>query len=147
MAFRGDYFVLRSAAFEKRIKRSTCFDIFYSGNDALQLQIRPPEYLFLRMALFLKQKKFINWVITYRAQNNVDLKWMLQHGLDITREKNGYDFIKNIAHHHLRSTLPLVTQECLLLAGSKDRYVPQKRLEENTAFLTSRSLNVAHNKK
>ncbi|MEY8435759.1 alpha/beta fold hydrolase [Streptococcus hyointestinalis] len=53
----GGYFVLRSAAFEKRIKRCICFDIFYSGNDALQLQVRPPEYLFLRMTLFLKQKK------------------------------------------------------------------------------------------
>lgn len=124
----GGYFVLRAAAFEKRIKRCICFDIFYSGRDALQMQTGSSAYLLLRIGLFLKQKRLINSVITDQAQSNVDLQWMLQQGFDITGENNPYDFIKNITHHDLKGVLPLVTQECLLLAGSEDRYVPKERL-------------------
>ena len=40
MAFRGDYFVLRSAAFEKRIKRCTCFDEFNAWQNSLGKQER-----------------------------------------------------------------------------------------------------------
>ena len=126
----GGSFVLRAAAFEKRIKLCICFDIFYSAMDALRLQTSAAEYTLLKTGLFLRQRALINAVIAHKAKNNTSLSWMLMHGQGITGEKTAYDFIRNISAHTIDRQLGLIEQSCLLLAGSQDMYVPSYRLEE-----------------
>lgn len=133
----GGYFVLRAAAFEKRLERCVCFDIFYSALDTLKLQTTTLEYFFLKQALFFRQKYLINSILKWRANNDFSLKWMLQHGTDITGEKTYFDFIENISQHSLQGYANKVTQDCLLLAGSEDMYVPKERLGELTKELVN----------
>lgn len=125
----GGYFVLRAAAFEKRIKQLVAFDIFYSPMDTMRLAAGWPRYLLLRTLLGLRQKWLMNRVMEAQAKKRIDFHWFLTNGYDVTGEDNPYDFIRNIQRHSLKGILPQVRQTCLLLAGSQDMYVPVSRLK------------------
>ena len=92
------------------------------------MQITPSEYDFLKQSLQLEQKELIDKIITTRAKQDLSLKWILQHGTDITGENSPYDLIKNISKHSIAPYLQDVNQDCLLLVGSKDMFVPKERL-------------------
>lgn len=89
------------------------------------MQITPSEYDFLKQSLQLEQKELIDKIITTRAKQDLSLKWILQHGTDITGENSPYDLIKNISKHSIAPYLQDVNQDCLLLAGSKDMLSPK----------------------
>ena len=132
----GGYFVLRAAAFEKRIKTCICFNIFYSSMDALQLQTHPVEFSLLKLALFFKQRRLINTFINLKAKNDLDLAWMVQQGMDITGTESPYDFIVEAKKHTVEPILKQIDQECFLMAGSQDFYVPSWRLADMKSKLT-----------
>lgn len=56
------------------------------------------------------------------------MMWKLNNGYQLTGENNPYDLINNLKRHNAKSILRLINQDCLLLAGKEDQYVPYKRL-------------------
>ena len=132
----GGYFVLRAAAFEKRIQTCISFSIFYSPMDALQLQTSPVEFSLLKLALFLKQRRLINTFIGLKAKNDLNLAWMVQQGMNITGTGSPYDFIVEAKKHTVEPILKQIDQECFLMAGSQDFYVPSWRLADMKSKLT-----------
>ncbi|WP_137656809.1 alpha/beta fold hydrolase [Bifidobacterium moukalabense] len=133
----GGYFVLKAASREQRINKCIAFDIFYSAMDTLKLQTSPVEYSLLNIGLLLKQKTLINRVIGRRMTNDLNLRWMVQHGQNITGQTNPFDMINQIKRHNISPYLELIKQDCLLLAGSHDMYVPSYRLKEMEARMVN----------
>ena len=124
----GGSFVLRAAAFEPRIQRAIAFDIFYDVMDTVKLNSSWLEFTGLRLLMALRQKKLINHLIQQKAGASINFQWFLDNGCSITGEKTPYDFLRNIQQHRIKAILPLVQQDCLLMAGSQDMYVPLARL-------------------
>ncbi|ETY71566.1 hypothetical protein [Bifidobacterium moukalabense] len=69
--------------------------------------------------------------------NDLNLRWMVQHGQNITGQTNPFDMINQIKRHNISPYLELIKQDCLLLAGSHDMYVPSYRLKEMEARMVN----------
>ncbi|MBP3041290.1 alpha/beta fold hydrolase [Bacillaceae bacterium Marseille-Q3522] len=133
----GGYLVMRAAAFEKRINKVITMDIFYTPMDTLKMNIGRIKYFFLNLLLVLRAKKLINSAVSKMAEHSIDLKWKLNNGYQLTGETNPYDLIKNLCRHNTGKITPFINQDCLLLAGEEDQYVPVKRLRQIKKELTS----------
>ena len=126
----GGYFVMRAAAFEPRIQSVVCLDIFYSAMDALKLTLGPAAYSGFRLLYHLRAKSLINALTESFTKSNIQLKWSLQNGYQLTGEKTPYDFYRNLDRHQVAPILNRISQPCLLLAGQEDQYVPAYRLKQ-----------------
>lgn len=124
----GGYLVLRAAAFEKKIKKVIAMDIFYSPMDTLRMNLGFFKFMSLSILLKMKAESVINTVINKIVIKDIDMMWKLNNGYQLTGEENPYDLINNLKRHDAKSILRLINQDCLLLAGKEDQYVPYKRL-------------------
>lgn len=126
----GGYLVMRAAAFEKRITKVIAMDVFYSPMDTLKMNLGFIKYQILNSLLISGKKTITNKLINRLASNNIDLTWKIRNGYQLTGEKTPFDLINNLRRHNMKSILPLINQDCLLLAGDRDQYVPVKRLTD-----------------
>lgn len=126
----GGLLVMRAAAFEKRIKQVIAMDIFYSPMDTLKMNMGLVKYTAFNVLLTLRTGRLVNHLMTNMATKSIDLTWKLNNGYQLTGEQQPYDLILNLKRHNAKTVLPFVNQECLLLAGSEDQYVPVKRLKQ-----------------
>lgn len=124
----GGYLVLRAAAYEKRIKRCVTMDIFYSPMDTMRMDLGPVRFSIFNFLLNIKAEKIINRILNTIASKDPDMKWKLTNGYQLTGESTPYQLMNNLRQHTVKPILSLVTQDCLLLAGKEDQYVPYKRL-------------------
>ncbi|WP_119327357.1 alpha/beta hydrolase [Companilactobacillus musae] len=135
----GGYLVMRAAAFEKRITKVIAMDIFYSPMDTVKMNVGLMRYGILNILLKYNQIKLVNNLFDKLAKENIDLTWKLTNGYQLTEEKTPFDLIKNLKRHNVKNILPLVNQDCLLLAGREDIYVPVSRLKTIKKGLISSS--------
>lgn len=133
----GGYLVMRAAAFEKRIKRVVAMDIFYSPMDTFRLTLGWPKFLLLELLLNCHCRTIINVLLTRLASKDVDMKWKLNNGAQLTGETTPYALLQNFRQHNAGKILKFVNQDCLLLAGENDQYVPASRLKTIQRKLTS----------
>ncbi|WP_019804817.1 alpha/beta fold hydrolase [Streptococcus mutans] len=124
----GGLFVMRAAAFEKRIEKIIALDIFYQGLDALTIAMNPVLAFIFKTLVNFKCKTWIDVLLTHAMTRDLDLNWKIKRGYQLTGTKTPYDLIQNIKKHNMKGLGPLINQEVLLLAGEKDQYVPVKRL-------------------
>lgn len=135
----GGYFVVRAAAYEKRIRRVVCFDFFYDGLNIFLNGLEKNLKDKLKQLLDEGKSDEINKLVDKMIDNNLDAQFKFNKGYENTGEKYPYDLLKNIANHNIRGLGKLVTQDVLLLAGKEDHYVPFEDLilEQNELTNTS----------
>lgn len=126
----GGLLVLQAAAFEKRIKKIICMDIFYTPMDTLAMNLGRVKYGMLRLLLWVRAQKIVNLLFTEIMKNNIDMTWKINNGYLLTGENSPFHLIQNLQRHNAKKFLPLINQDCLLLAGKEDQYVPYKRLRQ-----------------
>lgn len=126
----GGYLVMRAAAFEKRLDKVVAFDIFYSFLDSLRIRLPYDKMTQLEQLLDSDQQDIINNQFTLMMENNIDLNWKINKGMENTGAKNPFDLLKTFQKYNLKPILPLINQDVLLLAGENDQYVPSSRLPE-----------------
>ena len=131
----GGYLALRAAAFDKRIERVVCYDIFYWGMDAILNGLPRPGGWALRALLRLRCAPLLNSILARKMARSTDLSWKLTHGMYITGTRTPYEFLSAIARHRLADCAGLVSQDVLLLAGAEDQYVPVRRMRDVKAGL------------
>ncbi|EHJ51568.1 alpha/beta fold hydrolase [Streptococcus macacae] len=133
----GGFLVMEAAAFEKRIRKVIAMDIFYSSMDIFKMNLGKGSFYGLSALLHLKAKPIVNHLINKRAKKAIDLRWELNNGYMLTGETNPYDLLLNLKRHNSRQYLPKITQDCLLLVGKEDHYVPYTRIADILLGLTS----------
>lgn len=126
----GGYFVMRAAAFEKRIDKVIAMDIFYQGMDALIEGMPLLKGLALQMLLFLKRERTLNRLISREMTKNLDLSWKMTRGFQLTNTKTPFALLENLSRHSMKGLGGSINQEVLLLAAKNDQYVPIKRLKQ-----------------
>lgn len=126
----GGYFVMRAAAFEKRIDRIIAMDIFYCALDALTLPMSGPEAMAMMWLIRNHKRNIVNSLINKRMGADLDLSWKVHRGYELTGASTPYDLANEFSRYTMKGLGPLINQEVLLLAGEKDQYVPLKRLPQ-----------------
>lgn len=140
----GGYFVMRAAAYEKRIEKVIAFDIFYSALDALTHRMPRLRALALHLLIARHQASLLDPLIEKKAAKDIDLSWKLHKGYELTGASSPSALIRDLSRHTMRGLGPLINQDVLLLAGENDQYVPLSRLKQiekelcNAASVTSR---------
>ncbi|MDK8183753.1 alpha/beta hydrolase [Paenibacillus sp. UMB4589-SE434] len=124
----GGYLCMRAAAFEKRINRVVCFDIFYCGMDALLLGLDEEDKSTLEQLLEQDAEDSINHYVYALMKESIDVEWKITKGMYNTGTKSPYDMIRAIELHTMKGIEHLIDQDVLLLAGDEDQYVPIERL-------------------
>lgn len=131
----GGYWIMRAAAFEKRIKRVIAM---------------PPVYDWLEMTNSLNQK-LAKWFLTKRKLTNFfvrlkmnigTLKHTINNALFIQNKSEPYDAVKwmmGMNKDHLNSQL--IDQDVLLFTGENDAFQPPVLLKKQTdALVNARSV-------
>lgn len=124
----GGYFALRSAAFEKRIKRVIAMDIFYYSLDAFKLSVGNFPYFFFRILLKLKAKNLINTIISLSTKLSLSIAWQVYNAMQVSGQNSYYNMITELDKYNIKDCLSLINQDCLLLVAKEDMYVPFRRL-------------------
>lgn len=135
----GGYFALRSAAFDKHIKKVVAYDILYDGFDCMINPFPLPVKIIINILFLLHQKKLINKLIAHLMKKISILDWAVSHGQYITGTKTPYDFYRHLKMHTLKGITKNITCDVLLLAGEKDHYIPLKHY-----YILMKKLKNAH---
>ncbi|WP_339099647.1 alpha/beta hydrolase [Candidatus Enterococcus lemimoniae] len=133
----GGYLALRASAFEPRIKRVIAFDIMYSMEDAFKEGLVSKDYQTISSLLESGDTNKLNERLLKVARSNKDLTFKLTKGYSISNTNKPSDLLKFISSFSLNGIEDKVQQEVLLMAGTKDMYVPVSRL----AFLMTKLIN------
>jgi pimeloyl-ACP methyl ester carboxylesterase len=145
----GGYFALRAAAFEKRITAAVAYDVMYNGFEVMTNVFPKPLCGIFRTAYKNRNAKLMNFLIGKITRRSIIANWAISQGLYITGTDTPYDFYKELSKHTLEGITKLITQNILLLAGSKDHYIPQNQFMQlkdnlpNAKTLTARMFTEA----
>ena len=125
----GGYFVMRAAAFEKRISAVVAYDVADDGLEIMTNVFPPILRRLIRWVFAHKQEKLVNHLVRFAIHKSVLADWALSQGQYITHTKSPYRFYQEVQKHTLRGVCDRITQDCLLLAGEKDHYIPIDQFE------------------
>jgi pimeloyl-ACP methyl ester carboxylesterase len=140
----GGYFVMRAAAFEKRIDKVIALDIFYCGLDALTNRMPEIQANMLMKLIENGEADKLNAIINKLIADDIDLSFKVNNGYEITGETTPYGLFKNLQRHTMKGIGQFINQDVLLLAGEDDQYVPISRLPQiqeelcNAASITTK---------
>ncbi|MDP4153760.1 MAG: alpha/beta fold hydrolase [Bacillota bacterium] len=134
----GGCLALRTAAYEKRVKRAICYDLLPDFFSVTMRQV-PPEVRdkFKSMIIQGTGKDEINALIKQMMQKSLMLEWGLTQGMNVMGCDSPYDFLQKTTLFNTADFSPRITQDVLLLAGQDDHYVPIEQLPEQIKTLTN----------
>jgi len=122
----GGYLALRSAAFDKRIKKVVAYDVLYDGFDCMINPFPILLKIIIRILFVFKAKTIFNKIMEKLMKKILILQWAITHGKYITGTNNAYDFYNQLKKHTLKNIMGKIECDVLLLAGEKDHYIPKK---------------------
>lgn len=139
----GGYFVLRAAAFEKRIKRviadDICTDFYQVVIRQLPLQLK--EKINTLMADQNSQE--LNALLYKLANESLMLEWAINQGMLTTGSRTPYEFISKTMLYRTTEISEKIEQDVLLLAAQEDHYIPLNQFfEQGKTLKNVRSLTM-----
>lgn len=139
----GGYFAIRSAAFEKRIKKVVAYDVLLDGYEVMTHFL--PWFLRIKVNMYMKKEKRneLENLCQILSKKSIFAKWMFSQGKIITGTTNVYDMYKNIEKHVVKGIDQYVTQDVMILAGQKDHYIPRNQFyNAKKMFQNAKSLRL-----
>ncbi|MGL5438957.1 MAG: alpha/beta fold hydrolase [Filifactoraceae bacterium] len=125
----GGYLAMRAAAFEKRISAIVAYDVAYDGFEVMTNVFPPLLRGLIRHNVVKKNEKVVNWLVKFAMSKSVLADWAFSQGQYITHTNSPYAFFEEVKKHTLKNISENITQDCLLLAGEKDHYIPHGQFE------------------
>lgn len=124
----GGYLAMRAASFEPRVERVVAMDVMYRLLDALAPALPRPVAALAVRAARCRRPRIVDHIVTARAARDVDLSWKLQQARALTGLQEPHRLLRAFARYTMEPLFPLIRQDCLLMAGEDDQYVPFRRL-------------------
>lgn len=125
----GGYLAMRAAAYEPRVSAVVAYDVADNGYEVVT-HLFPPLMQKLIGAGIIKNKAvWVNRVAHFAMRKSVLADWMFSQGQYITHTNSPYAFLKEVRKHSLAGISDKIVQDCLLLAGEKDHYIPRVQFE------------------
>ncbi|KGO22731.1 alpha/beta hydrolase, partial [Oenococcus alcoholitolerans] len=133
----GGYFVIRAAAFEKRIKKAICFDFFYDGLNVFLKNFSEENRSLIRSLLNDQNSAALDRLIETLIETDSNISFLFNKGYENTGTDTPYELLADLSKHTIKGLGKLVDQDVLLLAGKEDQYVPFDDLKKEQAELSN----------
>jgi len=140
----GGYLALRAAAYEKRIKRVVAYDVIYNFFDCVISRQGKLKNAIISGLLGLNTDFILNKMFYKSMENDMFTEWLVTQGMHIWGAKTPAEYLKKLKNYQCEDCSKLITQEVLLLAGTKDHFIPlemiykQMKALKNAKSVTAR---------
>jgi len=140
----GGYLGLRAAAFEPRISKVIAYDIIYNFFQVLLYAAGGKTKELVESLLESKQITLLNKIFQRVMKNNLLVNWGVNQGMYVFGVNTPFEFIEKARLFSTAEISDRITQDVLLLAGTKDHFIPlemfYKQIEvlKNVKSLTCR---------
>jgi pimeloyl-ACP methyl ester carboxylesterase len=132
----GGALVIRAAAHEPRVDRVVAFDVFTDYSRVIEHVDVSGLATIAGNAGHLPDP-VVNAAATAAAQSNLAAQWLLAFGSRAMGATTPADLFRAWRGYRTDDASPLITQDVLLMAGTRDHYVPFSMLAEQLLTLTA----------
>jgi pimeloyl-ACP methyl ester carboxylesterase len=142
----GGYLVIRSAAYDNRIKRvvtdDICADFYETVLNKFPQKARGfIDYLIRHNNKF--HKGIFNVIARKVQKKDLMIQWGVAQGMHVMGTSTPYEFLCKCKLFNTHDVSPLVTQDVLLMGGQEDHYIPLHQFFDQGCMLTNvRSLTM-----
>lgn len=126
----GGYLSMRAAAFEPRVRKVIAFDMMYCAIDSIMMKLNDRMKALIEKIDKPDVAAEIDKIFTEKARTDIDLAFKLYKTYDITHVATPSMMVKTIKQYTLNGIEERITQDVLLLAGTRDQYVPIERFDD-----------------
>ncbi len=133
----GGYLAPRAAAFETRVQRLIAWGPMYEFFDCFRPRMGDEAFAALTGLLDENQRDVVNQLLGARMDDDATTRWSLTHGMHTCGGETPFDFLKWAQDLHLREVSEKITQDTLIIAGSRDHLVPKEQLWRQAAALSN----------
>ncbi|MFX1259733.1 MAG: alpha/beta hydrolase family protein, partial [Promethearchaeota archaeon] len=140
----GGYLGLRAAAFEPRISKVIAYDIIYDFFQVLLYAGGGKTKELVESLLDSNKRSLLNKIFQRVMKNNLLVNWGVNQGMYVFGVNTPFEFLEKSRLFSTAKISDRITQDVLLLAGSKDHFIPlemfYKQIEalKNVKSLTCR---------
>ena len=120
----GGYLVLRAAAFEPRVHRVIADDIIFDFYACILQHVGPDDRARFTAGIDLNAAAAINAVVEREAQRSPLLAWNIQQGMHVMGVRTPFEYFQRLKRYTAAEISARVEQDVLLLAASRDHFVP-----------------------
>ncbi|MBD3256024.1 MAG: alpha/beta fold hydrolase [Candidatus Lokiarchaeota archaeon] len=140
----GGYLALRAAAFEPRITKVIAFGIIYDFFQVLLSAGGPKVRELAENLLKTNKVDLFNKIMKKRMKSDLLVNWGVNHGMYVFGVNSPFEYVKKAQLFSTADISGEITQDVLLLMGTKDHFIPlemfYKQIEalKNVKSLTAR---------
>lgn len=120
----GGYLVLRAAAFEPRVRRVIADDIIFDFYACVLHHVGADDRARFTAGIDHNAAAAINAVIEREAQRSLSLAWNIQQGMHVMGVRTPFEYFQRLRRYSAAEISGRVEQDVLLLAASRDHFVP-----------------------
>lgn len=136
----GGFLAARASAFQKKIKRVVLFDIMYDMSRSLTMKL-PKMSQFLKENLSPEESSKLNAIVPQLQKSDSSINFMVHKAKDIFQVDNNNELFTRLSKFNMNNDWDKISQDVLLLVGTKDMYVPYTDLyKEMSSMTNARSL-------
>ncbi len=132
----GGYLALRAAAFEPRIWRVVADDVIFDLYACTLHKFDPIARARLTAGIDLEAADPINAMLDHEAQSNMMLAWSMQQGMHVMGVQSPFEYFQRLRRYTCAEVSGQVRQDVLLLAASRDHFVPMEMFHKQIEALT-----------
>ena len=120
----GGYLVLRAAAFEPRVRRVIADDIIFDFYACILHNVGADDRARFTAGIDLNAAAAINAEVEREAQRSLLLAWNIQQGMHVMGVHTPFEYFQRLRRYSAAEISARVEQDVLLLAASRDHFVP-----------------------
>jgi alpha-beta hydrolase superfamily lysophospholipase len=133
----GGCLVIRATAHEPRVARAVAFDVCTDAFQAANRGFAAAGLAAIAANSGQIPAPVVNAAVAAAAKTDLLTDWTLAQGKRVMGASTPADLFQAYRQYHTGDVSPLVTQDVLLMAGTKDHYIPFPMLSEQLLTLTA----------
>jgi alpha-beta hydrolase superfamily lysophospholipase len=133
----GGCLAIRAAAFEPRVRQVVAFDVLADLFQIMTQEQPLTVAVALRGLIAIGARRLVDESATTLAHRNLRLEWALSQAMQVFGSATPTEAIEAARKIHTRDVSAQVLQDTLLMAGTRDHYIPLGQLWEQARLLTS----------
>ena len=133
----GGYLAPRAAAFEKRIERLVCWGAMYDFPGCFKSSMDQAQAEALFGLVGEGHRDTVNGLIEQVLQVNPASRWAFSHGKHVSGREDWFGFLEWTLDFHLKDVAERITQDTLIMMGSRDHLVPPAQMRQQAEALVN----------
>lgn len=133
----GGYLAPRAAAFEPRVKRLIAWGPMYDFFGCVGRRMDVERFEGLKQLLEDGERDVVNELVRALMEVDTTARWGALHGMHVSGKEDPFGFYSWMQTLNLKEISDKITQDTLILGGSKDHLVPPEQLWQQAAALTN----------